>query len=355
MKLRDARIGYAGYSRDFEAPGDRRRLAAFARLKGIPFEYADLGRHYDIAYITYSSDLPGWIGRKQREGERLKLLFELIDAYFTETSLARRWLKGSARYVLGTESRLSPDLRRTLVAACEVADAVICSTEEQREAIRRHNPNVFLSFDHFGGELGPPKERFNRAGKLRIVWEGQSTTLPNLQVIREPLNDLKDKVELHVVTDPQIHRYFGRFSAYPAMNALDGIECDKHFHRWDRTTFSRHITACDLAVIPIERSNALWWGKPENKLVLLWQLGMPVLTTATPVYRRVMDAAGVDLTCGSAAEWGERLEQMVGAGAADLGRLGRQCRQYAEQAYSADQFARRFDAAFASIGFEVDP
>ena len=41
-----------------------------------------------------------------------------------------------------------------------------------------------------------------RSGKLRVVWEGQSTTLPNLQVIREPLNDLRDKVELHVVTDP---------------------------------------------------------------------------------------------------------------------------------------------------------
>jgi len=350
MKLGDARIGYAGYSRDFRAPGDRRRFAAYAGLKGLPIEYAELDRPYDLAYVTYSSDLPGWIARKRGEGDRLKLVFELIDAYFTETGVARRYLKGTARRLLGTDSRLSPDLRRTLIDACEAADAVICSTEEQRETILRYNPKTFTSFDHFGDELGPPKADYSRSGKLRIVWEGQSTTLPNLQVIREPLNDLRDKVELHAVTDPLIHRYFGRFGAYPAMDALKGIECEKHFHPWRRETFSRLVTDCDLAVIPIDQSNALWWGKPENKLVLLWQLGMPVLTTATPVYRRVMEAAGVDMACATTTEWGAQLERLIGTGEAAFRVTGTECRTYAESAYSTGEFVRRFDEAFAAIG-----
>ena len=350
MKLSDASIGYAGYSRDFAVPGDRRRFAAYARLKGIAFERAELDRPYDLAYVTYSSDLPGWVARKRREGDKLKLVFELVDAYFNQTNPVRRVLKGTARRLLGTDSRLSPDLRRTLIAACEAADAVICSTEEQRETIRRYNPNTFLSFDYFADELGPPKQDYGRTGKLRIVWEGQSTTLPNLQVIREPLNDLRDKIELHVVTDPLIHRYFGRFVAYPAMAALDGIECDKHFHRWERDSFARLVTACDLAVIPIEQANALWWGKPENKLVLLWQLGMPVLTTATPVYRRAMDAAGMDMSCATAADWGEQLERMIAADAGQLQAIGERCRTFANQAYSKAEFLDRFDRAFAAIG-----
>lgn len=354
MKLSNARIGYGGYSRDFSVPGDRRRFAAFAKLKGVPFEYAELSRDYDLAYVTYSSDLPGWIARKRREGNRLKLVFELIDAYFTETGLARRSMKGGARYLIGPDSRLSPDLRRTLIGACEAADAVICSTEEQRETIRRYNSNVFVSFDHFGDELGAPKPDYLPSGKLRIVWEGQSTTLPNLQVIREPLNDLRDKVELHIVTDPLIHRYFGRFGSYPAMDALRGIECDKHFHRWERASFSRDITACDVAVIPIERSNALWWGKPENKLVLLWQLGMPVLATATPVYRRVMEAAEMDMICASTVDWARQLERLIDAAASDLSEVGNRCRQYATKTYSKDEFVARFDRAFAAVGFEAE-
>lgn len=353
MKLTDARIGYAGYSRDFSVPGDRRRFAAYARVKGIPIEYADLSRPYDLAYLTYSSDLPGWVARKRREGDRLKLVFELIDAYFTETGLVRRLLKGSARFALGTDSRLSADLRRTLIRACEAADAVICSTEEQRETIRRYNPNVFLSFDYFGDELGPPKSDYARPGKLRIIWEGQSTTLPNLQVIREPLNDLRDKVELHVVTDPRIYRYFGRFGAYPAMDALKGIECEKHFHRWDPSSFSAEITGRDLAVIPIDVSNALWWGKPGNKLALLWQLGMPVLTTATPVYRRVMERAGIEMCCSTIAQWNKQLERLIMSPSAELDRIGSRCRGFAEAVYSRQEFVSRFDSAFESIGFEV--
>lgn len=353
MKLSDARIGYGGYSRDFQAPGDRRRMAAYARIKGLRLEYAELERPYDLAYVTYSSDLPGWVERKRRQGDGLKMVFELIDAYFTETGLPRRLLKGAGRFALGTDSRLSLDLRRTLISACEAADAVICSTEQQRDTISRYNPNVFMSFDHSEEELGSHKVDYARSGKLRIVWEGQSTTLPNLQVIRAQLNDLKDEVELHIVTDPIDHRYFGRFGAYPAMDALKGIECDKHFHCWDRASFARDITACDLAVIPIDQTNALWWGKPENKLVLLWKLGMPVLASATPVYRRVMDAAEIDMTCASAAEWGAQLEKMSEMSATGLGEIGRRCREYAAATYSKAEFTARFDAAFASVGFDV--
>jgi hypothetical protein len=351
VRLRDARIGYAGYSNDFSGPGDRRRFAAYARIRGIEYEYPALDRPYDLVLVTHNGDVAGWTERKLREGKRLRFVFELVDSYFTQTRPARRFLKGVGRYAIGMDSRLSPDFLRTLTHACEAADAVICSTEEQRETIARYNSNVFVSFDHFGDEIGAPKEDYARSGKLRVVWEGQSTTLPNLQVIREPLNDLKDKIELHVVTDPLIYRYFGRYSAFPAMEALEGIECDKHFHRWDRATFSRNITACDLAVIPIERSNALWWAKPENKLVLLWQLGMPVFTAATPVYQRVMDAAGIEMHCASSAEWGERLERLIDCSATQLEAVGHQCRRYADEVYSRDAFQARFDAAFESIGF----
>lgn len=353
MKLRDARIGYGGYSRDFSVPGDRRRFAAYASLKGIPIDYADIHRPYDLAYVTYSSDLPAWVARKRRDGDRLKLVFELIDSYFTETAVARRFLKGTARRLLGTDSIWSPDLRRTLIDACSAADAVVCSTEEQRVVIRQFNPNVFLSFDYFADELGPPKAGYGRRGKMRIVWEGQSTTLPNLQVISGPLNALKDMVELHVVTDPRIYRYFGRFSSYPSMDALSGIECDKHFHAWDRATFSAEITACDIAVIPIDERNPLWWAKPENKLVLLWQLGMPVLASATPVYERAMRAAGLEMSCSTAAEWRDRLATLIETNASERGRIGRRCRSHALEAYSKAEFLSRFDRALASIGLEV--
>lgn len=350
MRLADARIGYAGYSADFSHPGDRRRFCAYAAMRGLAYERPALDRDYDLVLVTHNGDLPGWTARKRREGGRLKFVCELVDSYFVQTNALRRHVKGVARYALGTDSRLSPDFLKTLVSACEAADAVICSTEEQRAVILRYNPNVHLSFDWFGGDLGPPKTDYSRGDRLRIAWEGQAVTLENLLALRDILNDHADRIELHVVTDPILRRYFARFGATDARRMLNGIKAPIVFHPWDRSTFSQAITASDLAVIPIDTRQPMMRGKPENKLVLFWQLGMPVLVGATPAYRRTMAAAGLYLVCSGPEEWRAGIERMIAASAAELEAIGRQGRAFALSAYSAEAFQARFDAVFEAIG-----
>jgi glycosyltransferase involved in cell wall biosynthesis len=44
-------------------------------------------------------------------------------------------------------------------------------------------------------------------------------------------------------------------------------------------------------------------GKPENKLLLFWRLGMPVVASATPAYKRAMLLADVDMYCSTSDEW----------------------------------------------------
>jgi len=353
MKLADARIGYAGYSPDFSAPGDRRRFVAYASARGLAYESADLRRDYDLVLVTHNGDIPGWTARKSREGKNLNFVFELADSYFTRTSLVGRYLKGMARYGLGTDSRLSSDFLRTLIRASETADAVICSTQEQAETIRRYNPNVFTSFDWFGGDLGTPKSDYRRGGKLRLVWEGQSTTLKNLRSIRDIINEAHDNVELHVVTDPTVFRHLNRFGRRAVADLLKGFRCEVHFRPWDRATFSKHIIEADIAIIPIDLDDAFARGKPENKLVLLWKLGMPVVTSDTPAYRRAMNSAGLDLLCRNGDDWRTKLQEMIAASDHQRERIGRQGWELADCAYSKEQFLRRFDGVFTSLGFEI--
>ena len=276
MNLRDARIGYAGYSADLGGPGDRRRFCAYANTRDIAYERADLGRDYDLVLVTHNGDIPGWIARKRRDGQKLKFVFEIVDSYFERRGIVHRLLKGTARRALGIDSRLSPDFLHTLVGACEAADAVICSTEEQRETILRYNPNVFISFDYFGDDLGAPKTDFSRGDKLQVVWEGQSTTLPNIQSIRGVLDELGDRVRLHVITDPVDYRYFGRFGARQARDLLRGFKPETILHPWKRETFSNLVTAADLVIIPIDLSDPMARAKSASKLIMMWQLGMPV-------------------------------------------------------------------------------
>jgi hypothetical protein len=51
--------------------------------------------------------------------------------------------------------------------------------------------------------------------------------------------------------------------------------------------------------------------KPENRLLLMWRLGVPCLTSPSPAYQRVADAAGVDILCESSEIWLSKLEELI--------------------------------------------
>ena len=345
------RIGYGSYSPDFSAAGDRRRLSAYARMRGLHYEHARLDQDYDLVYLTYNADLPGWLARKCREGNRFKLIFELVDSYLTERDSLRRRLKGLGRFVEGTDTRLSLDLQKSLRAICRAADAVVCSTKEQREMIAKLNPNVHVSLDYFGDELGPaPKRLFRRDGRLKLMWEGQAFTMHNLQSIRPTLNRLKDQVELHVVSDPSVPRYLGRFGTRSWSEILAGIECPVTFHRWSQSSLTEVAAQADVAIIPMDVSDPMIIGKPENKLVLLWQLGLPVLTGPTPSYSRAMAEAGLSMVCSTQEAWHAQLTRLAAAPADVLAALSEQVRHHAEARYSADRFCAVFDSALESVG-----
>lgn len=349
--LSAARIGYAGYSRDFSAPGDRRRFGAYARQRGLSFEYPDPDGDYDLVVITQNADLAGWTARK-RAGGRFKLVFDLVDAYFEQKRLDVRLLKGVGRFLEGRDSRLSPDFRQTLKQACRTAEAVICSTPEQRETIARYNDNIEVSFDWFSDELGPPKESFARSGRLKLVWEGMGGLVGSVRTLREPLNALKDRIELRVVTDPTSKRWYGRLGTRTAEEMLAGIECPVTVIPWTKDDFSRHITAADLAIIPMDMSHSMIRAKPANKLILLWKLGMPVLVGPTAAYRRAMAQAGLDMLCETPSDWVAKLEALASAPAATLAGLGRRGYGHAMKTYTAEAFRAPFDAIFSSLGFE---
>ena len=86
---------------------------------------------------------------------------------------------------------------------------------------------------------------------------------------------------------------------------------------------------------------------------MLWQLGMPVLTSATPAYERAMAAAGFDMTCSSPADWRARLAEFVEADSAALQKIGERACRYAREAYSQAEFVERFDAALSAAGVDV--
>jgi len=111
---------------------------------------------------------------------------------------------------------------------------------------------------------------------------------------------------------------------------------------------SKLITECDLAIIPIPMDKPFWVGKPANKLFLLWRMGIPVLTSATPAYVAAMNQCGLDCACSTPQEW----ESKLAAYMADEGlrrSAGERGRAFAESEFGEERMLARWDALLDSL------
>jgi hypothetical protein len=344
-----ARIGYSGYSDDWQAPGDRRRFVAYAAMRGLPIVHADPAGDFDVVYLTHHSDLPAWIRRKRAQGDSLKIIFELIDSYLVQDAVVRRFAKGTMRWLGRRDSRPTFDYLETLRTMCRIADVVICSTLEQQRMIGCYNPVSFISFDYFANELPAPKTEYQRSGKLKLVWEGQAATLANLNALAPVLNDFADDITLSVVTDEVSYRYMNRYGRVAVEVRLSGLTIPYEVKPWGRASFAQDVQDADLAIIPIDQTDSFASGKPDNKLVMFWQLGMPVLTGDTPAYRRAMTASGFEQVCETADDWRRVLRQWSKAPSETLRTAGTKAHAFSSDQYSAARFCVPFDAALAHV------
>ena len=51
--------------------------------------------------------------------------------------------------------------------------------------------------------------------------------------------------------------------------------------------------------------------KPENRLLIMWRLGIPCLTSPSPSYMRVARKAGVSAICLTHDDWLERFQTLL--------------------------------------------
>lgn len=345
--LAGLRLGYVPYSRACDRPGDRRRFAGYAARRGIRFELADPREAYDVVVLSELADITVW-----RDYAKGRIVYDLIDSYLAipRSDLKGR-LRGLAKFVAGQHRRLRLDYRQSVEAMCRRADAVVCTTLEQQQDIAPLCANVHRVLDLHGGVARRAKTGYAAGTPFRLAWEGLAATVEALQLIGGALRALERvrPLALEVVTDPVSYRYLGRYGRRDTADLLRGLCTRVTLQAWHEATCADLLCACDAAVIPLDLDDPFAAGKPENKLLLLWRLGLPVVASATPAYSRAMQAAGVDLGCRDAAEWERTLLRVIDDEnlRAEAGRRGR---AYAEAAFGEAQLLAAWDAVFASLG-----
>ena len=346
--LRHVRIGYVPCSNALDKPGDRRRFAYYASKRDIRFEIANPSKEYDLVILSERADISVW-----NRHSKAKLVYDLVDSYL---AIPRTDLKGRLRGLFKFLSRQSRYLQfdhwKAIGRMCVRADAVVCSTEEQRQDILKFCPNVHVILDAHMGVARTVKTDYSAGRPFRLVWEGLPQTLGSLELIRPVLNRLRGRrpIEMHIVTDREYFRYMGQYGKTSTLETVQRILPDVRFHEWKEADCADIICSCDLAIIPLSLADPFLAGKPENKLLLFWRMAMPVVTSASPAYVRAMQAVGMDLTAKDEADWLATLERLLGDEVArrKAGTLGK---AYTDREFSEASLLARWDTVFASLGF----
>ena len=167
------------------------------------------------------------------------------------------------------------------------------------------------------------KTDYTTGRPIKLVWEGFPENIKHFEPLRESLIELgkNHPISLHLITDLVHKKYMGKYWTLSTALEIQSVFGEKYtflndqftvyLHQWSSDIFSKIVISCDIAIIPLDLNIPLSSGKPENKLLLFWRMGMPVVVSATPAYTRAMEACGLDLYCKNNADWMEKLERLI--------------------------------------------
>ena len=82
---------------------------------------------------------------------------------------------------------------------------------------------------------------------------------------------------------------------------------------------------------------------------MLWQTGIPTLTSNTPAYTKVMNSANIPFLCSTEEEWIKKIEDY--AGMDEHARISRfnKAADYLNSHHTKEIILRKWDAIFESV------
>jgi glycosyltransferase involved in cell wall biosynthesis len=352
------RVAYSPISVDFSHPEDRRRVHFYLNEKKLKFEYASLEGNYDLIFLSTLADIEGWRAYKLKNN--CKVIFNLTDSYLSPSRYSfKNLLRGPFRFLNGQSSRFRFSYQNSLKDLLRTVDAVTCGSPEAKLVLSQFNSNVHVINDYFMDDIKATKKSDVISGAgVNILWQGLSHgNLQIFKMLREILVSLDDiKVNLHLISNQNYCSFGSMYSCQPTSALIEevfkgtNIEC--FFYSWHSATFSAISASCDLALIPIPSNDLMMWGKPENKLIELWSIGLPVLTSPTPAYRRVMTKAGLEGTCDGISDWRNKITKIISS-SVERNRHAILAKKLIVSDYSKEKIISQWDDLLLSLA--VDP
>lgn len=350
--MKRIRVGYVPISQDLSAPGDRRRVAFWAKNRGHEI-ILDLSQPFDILLLSERSNLSAY----KKKTSSVPIVFDLVDGYLATESIVHDWFRGTSKVFAGQLSGAPKPFTKFVADLCEQSAAVICSSPEQCEMIRAYSKNVHVILDsHEEIPLLPFVDRSQKSSQApQVLWEGMPATLAGVAQIRETLENLQNRGEglhLNFVTDPSYYRFLGKFflgqTSTLLRRSLREAYVSAEIIPWSQSNLVDAAKRSSAAIIPIRLQNKLQFMKPENRLLIMWRLGLPCLTSSSPAYKRVATNAGTDIICETPNQWESKLSEILEDHdfARDIVARGQ---TYLAENHNSEILLSKWDQAFQSV------
>jgi hypothetical protein len=275
----------------------------------------DLNQKVDVIVASERSDFQS----NHFAQKRVPIIFDLIDAYLSPLNPFDDFIRGLAKRITGQISGEIKPYSHYVRDFCMISSAIICSSPEQEAVIKPFNSNTHIILDSHDEipllEPGPASS--TSSDKKRILWEGQPATIQGVQKISTILSELskENSLSFDFVTDEKYFRLLGK---YFEQNTFRLLEKDLNpiidrvrIIPWTPENLVTSAKESLIAMIPVNLSVPIQKLKPENRLLIMWRLGLPCLTSASPAYIRVASQAGVKTVCESPKDWLENSRRLI--------------------------------------------
>lgn len=281
------RFLYLGFTPLGKSAGDRRRFLHYAKQRKLNLVNAN-EKNVDCVVATENWDL-SMIRPKYPD---TPIVYDLMDAYLVRDTFVDDYVRSIAKTTTGQIRPTLLPYSKVVARNCRIADVVVCSSVEQKETILRFNSNVHVILDSHD-EFPLIEFRRNRARQANIFWEGSPFTLPSIGRYHEAFQRLGNvrKATISFLTDEYYFRYLGRFGRTDTRQhystLLQELGCDFRVVKWSLENVIRFAINSTVGLVPVNINSPFQILKPENRMLILWRLGLPCLVTSTPSHSRV--------------------------------------------------------------------
>ena len=267
--------------------GDRRRFVYYAKHRN--FKIANPGDdNLDCIVATENTDL----SVIRRRYPHTPIIYDLVDAYLVSDSALDDTLRSIAKFSTGQIKPTLLPFTKVVARNCRIADAVICSSPEQQKLVLDYNTNVNVILDSHD-EFQFTKFSKKVLHQPSLFWEGSPYTLPAIGQYSEAFQRLGNVQEfvLNLVTDEYYFKYLGKFGKTNTSDSnhttLQNLGCKYRFVEWSLENVTKTAENAKIGLVPVNVKSAFQSLKPENRMLIMWRLGLPCLVSATPSHLRV--------------------------------------------------------------------